>query len=124
MRRVKKVLITILIFSLPTFIGCATKGIYYSKTKDFVRIYNKAERLYKQKRYDKAKDYFQQLITENPESPLVEPSVYYLAECYKKEGKYQRAISFYQAVITKNQSDIWVSLAKKGIEEIKSIQKD
>ena len=119
----KYLLAVIAVILLVILAGCVTQGHYYSEGKSkVVKIYKEADRLYKQKQYDDAKEYFQQIVTNHSESPLAELAMYHLGCCYKEQKQYQKAISTYQELINKYHTGPWADLAKKDIEEIESTQ--
>lgn len=124
MRGVRNYLAVIVAFLLMSQAGCATSGyrLFEPKSK-VIKTYNEAKRLYDQKRYDDAREYFQQFITNHPESPLVEASMYFLGDCYKQKEEFQKAMATYQNLINKYRSGFWADLAKEEIKQIKSIKK-
>lgn len=50
----------------------------------------------------KSQEYFDKLITQAPNSPLVAESYFRLAEHYFDDGKYEDAIKYYSKLVTKN----------------------
>ena len=82
--------------------------------------YNKAVRLYENKHWDAAKEYFHEYLAEYSDTPLYVTCLYYLAYCYQQLGNNQQANLLYHRVIDRAQGgdSFWGDMAQKRIEEM------
>lgn len=91
--------------------GCAT-GIPLNPS------YSNADSAYKHKNYTEAAKYYEQFLQENPQSTLVEVSLFYLGQSYQETGEKEKAKEAYGKLIDKYKSGFWVDTAKKELKNL------
>ncbi len=64
-------------------------------------LFRDAERAYQQRDYERARDLYQSLVTNDPQSPLVEDASFRLGEILYYEGRYAPAQQSFQEFLTK-----------------------
>ena len=108
-------------FSFIFLIGCASVGVNFSsgKMSSSQALYDKAQKLYQSEKYEEAKEYFHQFLSENPDEPLKTIAMYSLGYCYQMTGDIKEAKSLYHRVVTLGTGDsFWIEVARKRVEEM------
>ncbi len=93
---------------------------------DKVALYNTAFGLFKEGKYEKARDVFVTLLQQYPTTELSDNALFWLGECYYFEKKYEKAIVEYDKVI-KNypaSNKISYALLKQGLSFLKLDDKE
>ncbi len=64
-------------------------------------LYDKAYGLYKQGRYDDAREGFRRYVELHPDTPLTDNALFWMGETYYDQGRYEQAILEYDKVVQK-----------------------
>ena len=107
-----------------TVLFCCAYGYTFSFGKsakyDSIELYDKADDLYKEGRYDQALKGYAQFLQEHPQSTLTVAAKFYTAECYRKKGNTEKALNYYEGLINEYKKGFWIDNAKERIAEIKT----
>ncbi|MBN3039391.1 MAG: tetratricopeptide repeat protein [Candidatus Omnitrophica bacterium] len=95
------------------------RGPEPKKTEDQALIlFDDGVKAYEKGLYETARNYFEQIIEDYPESSLVEVALYYQGGCYKNTGQNEMAVSAYRQLIMEYKYGFWVDAAKKELAEV------
>ena len=111
----------VVIFSLflVIFSFFAYAEAYENENKfETLEIYNKAQDLYKEGKYDQAVEEYLEFLKLYPDNTLGVAAMYYTAESYQKQGKNDKAAEYYKKLIDKYRKGFWVDSAKENLKTI------
>ena len=108
------------IFILFLCVGCASTETAPSfSTPSATAVYDKGKKLYQAQKYDAAKEYLHDFLSQSPSEPLKTIAMYQLGFCYQMIGDLKEARALYHRIVTEATGDeFWIGLARKRVAEM------
>ena len=110
----------VFVFILFLCAGCASTEIVPSlSAPSATAVYGKGKKLYQAQKYDAAKEYLHDFLSQTPSEPLKTIAMYQLGFCYQMTGDLKEARAFYHRIVTEATGDeFWIGVARKRITEM------